>query len=140
MTNRPALGLLLAFSGSVLSCAKTPDQLPVYSVKGRVLYEGRPAAGAVVVLHSTDEAVKACRPHGRADANGDFELTTYRTGDGAPAAAYVVTVQWKRSEDHPEQGADLLPPGYGDPSTSKLTVTVIPGPNEPLVLQLTARS
>lgn len=137
MRDHPWLGLLLAFS--VASCAKAPDRPPVYPVQGRVLYEGKPAAGAVVILHSTDEAAKASRPHARTDANGEFELTTYVAGDGAPAAAYVVTVEWKRAEDHPEQGGDLLPAVYSDPNASKLKVTVTPGPNEPLVLQLTAR-
>jgi hypothetical protein len=108
-------------------------------VKGRVLYEGRPAAGAVVILHSTDKAAQGSRPHGRADANGEFELTTYRSGDGAPAAAYVVTLEWKEPDDSPEGGMELLPPVYSDPNTSKLTVTVTPGPNEPLDLRLTAR-
>ena len=138
MRDCPGLGVLLAFS--LVSCAKAPNHPPVYPVKGRVLYEGKPAPGAVVILHpSTDEPAKASRPHARADANGEFELTTYRTGDGAPAGTYVVTLEWKQAGDHPEQGAELLPPGYGDPSTSKLRATVTPGPNEPLVLQLTAR-
>ena len=137
MRDHPWLGLLLALSAA--SCARAPDRPLVWPVKGRVLYEGRPAAGAVVILHTTDEAAKAIRPHGRADANGEFELTTYVAGDGAPAAAYVVTVEWKRAEDHPEQGLDLLPPVYSDPNASRLKVTVAPGPNEPLVLPLTAR-
>jgi hypothetical protein len=134
----PWLGLVLAFG--LVSCAKAPNHPPVYPVKGRVLYEGRPAPGAVVLLHSPkEEAAKASRPHASADANGQFELTTYRTGDGAPAGTYVVTLEWKQAGDHPEQGAELLPPVYGDPSTSQLRATVIPGPNEPLVLQLTSR-
>lgn len=138
MRDGPWLGLVLVLS--LTSCAKSPDHPPVYPVKGRVLYEGRPAPGAVVILHlATGEPAKVSRPHARADANGDFELTTYRTGDGAPAGTYVVTLEWKQAGDHPEQGAELLPPVYGDPSTSKLRATVTPGANEPLVLQLTSR-
>ena len=132
------LGLVLACG--LVSCAKAPNHPPVYPVEGRVLYEGKPAPGAVVILHSpTEEPAKASRPHARADANGDFQLTTYRTGDGVPAGTYVVTLEWKQAGDHPEQGAELLPSAYTDPNTSKLRATVIPGPNEPLVLQLTAR-
>jgi hypothetical protein len=131
------IGLLLTLG--FLSCAKAPDHPPVFPVKGRVLYEGKAAGGAVVILHATDEAVKASRPHARADANGEFELTTYRTGDGAPAATYVVTLEWKQANDTPEGGRELLPPVYSHPNTSKLRVTVTPGPNEPLVLRLTAR-
>jgi hypothetical protein len=103
------------------------------------LYEGKPAPGAVVILHSTDDAANACRPRGRADTAGEFELTTYQAGDGAPAGTYVVTVEWRQAGDHPEQGTELLPPVYGDPRTSKLRVTVTTGDNEPLVLRLKAR-
>ena len=131
------IGLLLV--PGILSCARAPDHPPVYPVAGRVLYEGKPADGAVVIFHSTDGAMQASRPRGRADATGEFELTTYQSGDGAPAGTYVVTVEWKRAEDHPEQGTELLPPAYGDPNTSKLRATVTQGTNEPLVLRLTAR-
>jgi hypothetical protein len=137
MRDCPWLGVLLAVS--LVSCAKAPNHAPVFPVKGRVLYEGRPAPGAVVILHSTDVAPNASRPHARVDANGEFELTTYRAGDGAPAGTYKVTLEWKHAGDHPEQGTELLPPVYGDPNTSKLTVTVTPGSNAPLVLQLSAR-
>jgi hypothetical protein len=137
MKDRSWITLLLVVS--FLSCARAPNHPPVYPVKGRVLYEGKPASGAVVILHSTDDAAKAGRPRGRADAAGEFELTTYQAGDGAPAGTYVVTVEWRQAGDHPEQGKELLPPAYGDPRTSKLRVTVTAGPNEPLVLRLTAR-
>jgi hypothetical protein len=93
----------------------------------------------VVLLHPTDEAAMIFRPHARANEQGEFELTTFRTADGAPAGTYVVTVQWRRAEDHPEQGDDLLPSVYSDPKTSMLRVTVTPGLNELLDLPLRAR-
>ena len=65
--------------------AKAPNHPPVYPVKGQVFYEGRPAAGAVVILHRATMAAHAPRPRGRADAKGEFALTTYQTADGAPA-------------------------------------------------------
>ena len=129
------IGPLLTLS--LLSCAKAPDHPPVFPVRGQVLYEGKPAAGAVVILHSADNPTEASRPRGRANANGEFELTTYETSDGAPPGTYVVTVEWKRPSDHPEQGADLLPTIYGDPKTSRLRATVTAGINEPVVLRLT---
>ena len=130
-------GLLLVLV--CLSCTRAANGPPLFPVKGHVFYESKPANGAVVILHSTGNRVNASRPRGRADATGAFELTTYETGDGAAAGEYVVTVEWKRAEDHPEQGTELLPPVYGDPKTSKLSVTVTPGVNEPLILRLTAR-
>lgn len=130
------IGLLLTVG--FLSCAKAPDHPPVFPVKGRVLYEGKPASGAVVILHSTERPDEASRPRARTDANGEFELSTYKTGDGGPAGTYVVTVEWKRPGDHPEQGAELLPPIYGDPRFSPLRTTVTPGVNAPVVLQLTS--
>ena len=50
-----------------------------------------------------------------------------------------MTVEWKRSDDHPEQGVDLLPASYSDPKISKLKVTIAAGSNEPLVLKLTRK-
>jgi hypothetical protein len=122
------------------SYGRSSDHPPVFPVKGQVFYDGRPAAGAVVVLYPVDgDVAKTSRPRGRADGKGDFDLATYRAGDGAQAGTYVVTVEWKRAEDNPEQGADLLPPIYGDPKTSPLRVTVTPISNAPLVLRLTAK-
>jgi len=99
-----------------------------------VTFEGNPAAGAVVILHSASESAE--RPRAKANAKGEFTLTTFANGDGVPAGDYTVTVEWKKADDHPEQGVDLLPAVYADPKTSKLRATIAVGGNEPLVLKL----
>ena len=131
----PAVLLAVALA----SCSKSTDRPATYPITGRVLYEGRPASGAVVILHRADGANTSERPRAKADAQGEFTLTTFTTGDGAPAGEYAVTVEWRRADDHPEQGVDLLPPSYSDPKTSKLKVTIAGGSNEPLVLKLTRK-
>ena len=124
---------------ALASCSKSPEKPATYPVSGRVLYEGNPATGAVVILHAIGGAATGERPRAKADAQGEFTLTTFTTGDGAPAGDYAVTVEWRRADDHPEQGVDLLPPSYSDPKTSKLKVTIAGGSNEPLVLKLTRK-
>ena len=137
MKNCFLCGILLVVS--IVSCTRAPNHPPVYPVSGRVLYQGKPTAGAVVILHALGEPASAVRPRGRANAEGEFDLTTYQNGDGAPAGLYTVTVEWKRADDHPEQGKDLLPSVYGDPKSSRLRVEVIEGANQPLLLQLKAK-
>jgi len=121
---------------ALVSCSKSPEKPATYPVNGRVLYEGNPAAGAVVILHTIGGAATGERPRAKTDGNGEFTLTTFKNGDGAPAGQYGVTVEWKQTDDHPEQGVDLLPAAYSDPETSKLTATISAGSNEPLVLKL----
>jgi hypothetical protein len=122
------------------SCSMQPGGPPLYAVEGRVFFEDRPAEGAVVILHAPNgDKPGDSRPRGKADADGHFVLSTFQPGDGAAAGEYVVTVEWKRRDDHPEQGVDLLPPGYADPKKCKLRAVVAAGPNDPLVLRLTGR-
>jgi len=121
---------------ALASCSKSPEKPATYPVNGQVLYEGKPAPGAVVILHRADASSTPDRPRAKADAKGEFSLTTFTNGDGAPAGDYVVTVEWKRVDDHPEQGVDLLPASYSNPKISKLKVTITAGSNEPLVLKL----
>ena len=124
---------------ALASCSKSPEKPATYPVSGRVLYEGNPATGAVVILHAIGGAATGERPRAKADGKGEFTLSTFTKGDGAPAGEYAVTVEWKRSDDHPEQGVDLLPASYSDPKISKLKVTIAAGSNEPLVLKLTRK-
>jgi hypothetical protein len=125
------------FGVTLTSCSSAPSRPPTYPVSGSVTYEGKAAAGAVVVLHPASGTATADRPRGKADATGAFTLTTFSAGDGAPAGEYAVTLEWKRIDDHPEQGTALIPAAYGDPKISKLRATVVAGENPPLVLKLT---
>ena len=128
------LRLLLggALASVLLLGASCSGRKTVYPVTGKVLFEGRPAAGAVVQFHPQDKADKnALAPLGEVGADGTFRLTTYAHEDGAPAGRYAVTVSW----GVPSKGGDgydrLLVPGrYLSPATSKLTAEVPPQATE----------
>src|SRR5437016_3167193 len=75
-------------------CSKA-DRPPVYAVKGRVLLRGKPTTNALVTFHPVaDAGADAIRPVGHVDNEGNFTLTTYAAGDGAPEGRYQVTVVW----------------------------------------------
>lgn len=95
-----------------------------YPVKGTVLVKGKPADGALIVLHPTSGDTH--RPLGYVEADGSFKLTTYAEGDGAPAGTYKVTVEWrpKKKSSMEADGPDRLNGRYADAKNSKIEVTV----------------
>ncbi len=126
----------LAVAAVLCTSCEQNNRKPVYPARGKVLFEGMPAAGATVFLYQyeTDAAgtptLKIDRdgiaPWGVTDASGNFQLTTYLTFDGAPAGDYVVTVRYpappRKGDD--EQGPDRLRGRYNDFKTSPLRATV----------------
>jgi hypothetical protein len=130
------VGLMICLAG----CGKSADGL--YPVHGRVLYNGRPAAHAQVTLHPVNDATRAgVRPVGQADDKGEFTLTSFTTGDGAPAGEYRVTVVWflaspARPGSEDTVSANYLPPKYASAETSGLAVTVVPGSNDLQTIEL----
>jgi hypothetical protein len=122
------------------------DRLPVYPVKGKVLFRGQPPVGAVVLFHPlsyTDE--RTGMPRGEVDENGEFEVSTYTTHDGAPAGDYAVTVTWytnareaEQDERHaePSRGTERLGNRFSDPKTSPIRRTVKEGTNELELIEL----
>jgi hypothetical protein len=146
-----AFALFLAAAG----CAAKAERLPTAPAEGKVLYKGKPADGAQVVLVPVgDETADAIKPRGTADKNGVFKLTTYPSADGkpdgAPAGEYLVSVRWtKRQKESAEDADEGGPPGppslqgdrlkekYSNPKTSGLKVTIDgTGKIEPPVLDL----
>jgi hypothetical protein len=110
--------------GTATGCS---GQKAVYPVHGVVLDgKNKPAKGAVVVFHPTAGDAQDCRPVGTVDDNGEFVLTTYQSGDGAPAGDYVVTLVRPAPRRTPldREGGDLLQGRFADPAASKITVTV----------------
>lgn len=133
---RPSLRLCSAAAllGAALLACSCSGRKPVFTVRGQVLDAGgKPAAGAVVVFHPVAGGDKeVLKPVGRVDEKGNFTLTTYAEGDGAPAGEYAVTVTWpapRRTPLDPE-GGDRLQGRYANPETSKVRFTVESKPDQ----------
>jgi hypothetical protein len=130
------VGLLALGFGA--GCGGGSVQQPTYAVSGRVMFAGKPVPGATVVFHPVDKTNFKWdeRPQAKTDDNGNFNLFTYKPGDGAPAGEYRVAVALLPAEA--EDGADQvkrvknapkLPPQYADPNKSGLTATIKPESN-----------
>jgi hypothetical protein len=127
--------LLLGVAGFVGCSSNTVDLVhkPVYRMVGKVLFEGKPLAKALVRFYSLDDSSRNLPSTvARTLADGTFKLSTYAMHDGAPEGNYAVSVVLKDGAD----GDNTLPPQYADPNSSGLTVRVNPGPNPPFVINL----
>ncbi|MFO0866326.1 MAG: hypothetical protein U0744_17060 [Gemmataceae bacterium] len=105
-------------------CSSQPEGEKTYPVTGEVFYEGKPATGAAVIFHPVEPGKETRRARGKVEKDGSFRLSTRVKDDGVSAGSYVVTVEWRKTDDHPEQGVSLLPDRYSDPRTSGLKSTV----------------
>ena len=117
--------------------------------KGKVLVDGNPAPGAIVLLHP-DSPANSAVANGITDANGVFAPLT-GTDEGIAEGTYRVTVVWpdpkmsggdgtlqfgaSQSKDPP----DLLKGRYVMRDKSKLTVTVSRSNPELPPLELTTK-
>jgi len=113
---------------------------PRRPVTGSVRVEGRPAAGAIVVLHPVAGTVageaERIRPTATCDRDGSFVLGSWELADGVPQGRWKATVQWFVSESvaddaDPETAhaeTDRLGGGYADPETTPLVVEVADAP------------
>ena len=128
--------VLIALSGLGCSGGK-----PLFPVTAQVFIDGRPATGALVVLHPIDDTSPAAiRPSGYVDDGGNVKLTSFisrtrATGDGAPAGEYVVTIAWFPADvkeylsKNPNTALpDKLKGRYSQPDKSTLRATVQPQP------------
>lgn len=125
---------LLGVAALATSCAGDGRE-PVYAVKGRILYKGGPAKGAMVLFHKVEgDEKKAVKPFGRAGADGSFQVNSYNANDGAPEGEYIVTIIWPAAPpaNRPtmEEGPDRLGGRLADPKTSKWRVKVEKKPLE----------
>jgi hypothetical protein len=117
---------------------------PPQPVAGQVLVNCKPAARATVTFHPLDDSRPAkVRPTAQVDEKGEFRLTTFKEGDGAPEGEYQVTVVWylatrKNPADDPVP-VNYLPPRYSRPETSQLRVRVNKGSNTLEPFRLAAR-
>ncbi len=134
------VGLIVFAAG----CSKG-GRKQVYPVRGRVLVQGQPVAGAIVTFHPPAAAPDDPRPSAQTDEQGYFTLGSYGKDDGAPAGDYAVSVTCFRSfaaknaSEGDESTRNVLPPRYANPATSRLHASVSAGPNELPPLEVLAR-
>jgi hypothetical protein len=108
-------------------------------VSGNVYVNGQPAAGAKVECYAVnDPTLLPLRPHAITAKDGSFRLTTYKTGDGAPAGAYALTIKWplppKQGSD--ADGPDRLKGRYADPKRPARRIDVHAGDNDLETIEL----
>jgi hypothetical protein len=118
--------LLLLAVLALAGCAKASNRLPVYPVHGKLLVGGEPATEAFVAFHPAPDNPAPAWTVGQVDAEGNFALSTYVSGDGAPEGDYTVTITWKKRGGPVNEfiGPDRLKSLYADPQTSKLRFRV----------------
>lgn len=77
-----------------------PETPPTAPVTGTVTLDGKPTPGILVLLFPADNPPDVVDPNvlslsrGGTDANGKFEITTFKSGDGAPVGEYLVAFYW----------------------------------------------
>ena len=133
-----ALSLLFVFGCNSEGSRKRPQ---LAKVKGTITYNGKPVRSAAVnfMMEGSPRAAS-----GVTDDNGNFQLTTFDTNDGAPIGTHKVTVTQinlqtavnmtplelatKGPPPPPKNG--LIPAKYLEMKTSPLQFTVEPGQNQ----------
>ncbi len=97
--------LYCAFLLFMLGCRGDDGRVPVHPASGKVTHQGKPAKGVVLQLLPVDvESVASkadLKPGALSKEDGQYEVMTYQSGDGAPEGTYKVILFW--------------PPEVGDP-------------------------
>jgi hypothetical protein len=128
---RRLVGMMAVAVAVVAGCDRA-TKIPVYPVRGQVLYDGKPAAGMQVFLFPTAAPGVPdvpTNPHGTTGPDGRFELGTYADSDGAAEGSYQVVLYWPEEasgDEHHESNQDRLL-GWYTVAHSRLTVVVPPG-------------
>jgi hypothetical protein len=129
----PAVLALAVLAGG---CGDEGDWKAVYPVRGKLLVDGKPAAGAIVSLLPEADVSnsRALRSTGEVQSDGTFRLTTYLAYDGAPAGPHAVMAYWPGplppNSSPTDVGPDRLRGRYTTPDHPLARVTITEGENE----------
>ncbi len=121
-----------------------PDAKQTVPVSGQVLVDGQPVKDLWVYLIPKGTTVaKGQQPESRAltDDSGNFRISTYMDGDGAPQGDYVLCVEWLKFRQTGGQwiGPDRLGKRYSDSAKSQFSVTVTDQPVVVPVIELKSK-
>ncbi len=86
--------LHLFFCMVILGCGEEPSfktTVPVFPASGKILNQGKPLTGVILLFHSTDFNQKI-KSQATADDDGKFVVTTFKSADGAPEGDYIITL------------------------------------------------
>ena len=122
----------------ILGCGEKPSfktTVPVFPASGKILYQGKPLAGIILIFHPADENQKI-KSQATTGDDGKFVATTFKTADGAPEGDYTITLTVSSNESDStwedaatekqfrKEGIVLFPSKYQNPATSSLKVKV----------------
>lgn len=117
---------------------KEQARLPVFTVQGKVMLNGKPAEKIMVVLHPLGELNMqgAPKPNAKTNNDGIYAISTYDAKDGAPAGKYAVLLYWFRSEADEDGITDRFAGKYSNPLKPVMTVEIHDGENQLKTIEL----
>jgi hypothetical protein len=107
-----------------------PPPIPVCPTSGQATFNGKPAAGALLVFHPAGDVALPALPRATVASDGSFRVGTNTADDGLPEGEYVITVIWTtkpHGADETVEGKSLVNPKFAKKETSTLKATVTKG-------------
>ncbi len=125
------------------ACSKEPERKATFPVTGVIKVDGQIVADLAVRCHDTKGIDKAdpTESAAKTDAEGKFQISTYKSGDGMPVGDYVLTFAWGEINLISMQySGDKFNGKYADPATSPHKFTVKEGvPTDLGTIELTTK-
>ena len=121
---------------TLAGCGRPAYQLETSPVHGKVTLDGQPLPSGYVVIPTAHGRMAS----GKIQPDGTFVLSTYDEGDGAQVGTHPVVVNEVPPDEFssvPAQNRVPIPARYASAGTSGLQVTVKPGEENVLELNLT---
>ncbi len=122
-----ALPLTLAVLAGCKEEFANGPRVPTFPVTGQVLVDGKPAAALSVRCEPTfEKAPEVPSSAAFTTDDGKFAISTFESGDGAPAGKYKVVFFWGQFNLMSGQygGPDKLRDRYRKPENSQWEITV----------------
>lgn len=116
----------------VSGCGGSPDGPTLATVKGKITYQGKPlTVGQISFIPDSSKGTAGPMASGRVNENGEFQLQTFKPGDGAIVGSHKVVISsYKEVAFDPDapnvslESVSYIPVKYADDKTSGLVAEV----------------